>query len=149
MSLFEFPEQIHIYECKWSVFDLTFPKLLFAVLLGDFHLEYLVFTDGGSHFRQALSARAPNTNQKHVAPGLSDHTYCTGYWGGNTKTSCKFFIYKILVMACGLCFLLLFWYLSQHLLMVVEHYNLACDKIYSLTVCFFSTACVQFVPILT
>lgn len=110
MSLFEFPEQIHIYECKWSVFDLTLPKLLFAVLLGDFHLEYLVFTDRGGHFRQALSARAPNSNQKHVAPGLSDHTYCTGYWGGNTKTSCKFFIYKILVMACGLCFLLLFWY---------------------------------------
>lgn len=32
-----------------TVFDLTFSKLLFAVLLGDFHLEYLVLTDEGSH----------------------------------------------------------------------------------------------------
>lgn len=64
-------------------FELTFSKLLFAVLLGDFHLEYLVLTDEGSHLGQALSARTPNTNQQHVAPELADHTYCTCYCGGN------------------------------------------------------------------
>ncbi|TNN76758.1 hypothetical protein EYF80_013007 [Liparis tanakae] len=34
-------------------------------------------SDKGSHLRQALSARGPNTNQQHVAPELTDHTYYT------------------------------------------------------------------------
>lgn len=67
------------------MFDLTFSELLFPVLLGDFHLEYLVFTDEGGHLGQTLSTRAPDTNQQHVAPELTDHTYYTGYCGGKTK----------------------------------------------------------------
>ena len=82
----------NICDCNRSVFDLTFSKLLFAVLLGDFHLEYLVLADEGGHLRQALSPRAPNTNKQHVAPELTDHTYYTGYCGGNTKMLS--FIYK-------------------------------------------------------
>jgi len=64
---------------------LTFSELLFAVLLGDFHLEYVVLTDEGCHLRQARSTGAPNTNQKHVASELTDHTYNAGYCRENTK----------------------------------------------------------------
>lgn len=62
---------------------LTFSKLQLAVVLGDFHLEYLILTDGGSHLSQTLSTRATNTNQQHIAPKLTDHTNNTGYCGGN------------------------------------------------------------------
>lgn len=42
-----------VCECNGCVADLTLSKLQFAVLLGDFHLEYLVLTYEGSYLRQA------------------------------------------------------------------------------------------------
>lgn len=98
-----FPFSI-ICECNSSVFHLTFSKLLFAVLLGDFHLEYLVLTDGGSHLRQTLSTRAPNTNQQHVAPELTYHPHCTCYCGGKTKILPKSFLNRIrIITLCMIC----------------------------------------------
>lgn len=57
-------------------FRLTFSELLFAVLLGHLDHEDLVFTDVGCHPGQALSARAADTDQQHVAPWLADDTHC-------------------------------------------------------------------------
>lgn len=61
-------------------------------MLGDFHLEHLVLTDGGSHLGKALSARATNTDQQHVAPELAYYTYYSGYYGGNKGTLNKTFL---------------------------------------------------------
>lgn len=114
------PFLLKTLSCDSDVLDLTFSKLLLAVLLGDFHLEYLVLTDGGGHLRQALSTGAPNTDQQHVAPELTDHTYHTGYWGVKHKNIAhfisfirKFLIYSIVIiiiwMALPTGMLEMFW----------------------------------------
>lgn len=64
---------------------LTFSELPFVVLFGHVHLEQLIFTDVGGELGQTLSSWAPDTDEKHVASELTDHTYHTGYWGENTK----------------------------------------------------------------
>lgn len=69
-----------------SVFDPTFSKLLFAVMLGDFHLINLVSTNEGAHFGKALSARATNTHQEHVTSELADHAHCARHCRGNTRS---------------------------------------------------------------
>lgn len=73
--------------CEWisNALHLTLSELLFAVLLGDFYLENLELTDEGGHLCEALSTRPPNTNQQHVSPELTDHTYYTCYCGENRK----------------------------------------------------------------
>lgn len=73
-----------IFIAEGVIDELTFSEFLLVVLLGDFHLEYLVLTDEGSYLRQTLPTRAPNTNQKHVAPELTNNTYNTSYCRENT-----------------------------------------------------------------
>lgn len=55
-------------------------------MLGDLHLIDLVFTNEGSQFGEALSARPTNADQQHVTPELADHAHCAGYCRGNAST---------------------------------------------------------------